>query len=204
MLSNPSGRAFSRLFMWGRASTAEPNDKWIRVKELFRLYVWLPSTTSNTATPTNRYRFSISRGQLRTITDPPMLWPISFEKEASTKSMNQIRMLYLLKKWDILRDPGKGFESVRRSQRQERQSTSRCRSLLWMMSFLRIFGQEKFPKSKSNMGLLPCRLASKDNTPHSPFVVSVTSLAKQAKLRPEYPAPWWQIITVPLLSFGGV
>lgn len=27
MLSNPSGRAFSRLFMWGRASTAEPNDR---------------------------------------------------------------------------------------------------------------------------------------------------------------------------------
>jgi hypothetical protein len=36
-------------------------------------HVWLPSTTSNTATPTIRYFFSISRGQLRTITDPPML-----------------------------------------------------------------------------------------------------------------------------------
>ena len=85
-------------------------------------------------------------------------------------------------------DPEKGFESIRKSQQQERQSTSHCRSLLWKMSFLK-FCQEKFFKTRSNIDLLPCRLASKENTPHSPFVVSVTSLAKQAKLRPVYPAP---------------
>ena len=30
--------------------------------------------------------------------------------------MNEIRMLYLLKNWDNLMDPEKGFESIRKSQ----------------------------------------------------------------------------------------
>ena len=87
-------------------------------------------------------------------------------------------------------DPEKWFELIRKSQRQELQSTSHCRLLLWWkMSFLG-FCQEKFLKSNPVWTCyLPCRLASKENTPHSPFVISVTSLAKQAKLRPEYPAP---------------
>jgi hypothetical protein len=35
------------------------------------------------------------------------------------------------------------FESIRKSQQQERQSINRCPSLLWKMSFLG-FCQEKF------------------------------------------------------------
>lgn len=51
-------------------------------------------------------------------------------------------------------DPEKWFELIRKSQRQERQSTSHCRSLLWWkMSFLG-FCQEKFLKKQSNMDLL--------------------------------------------------
>ena len=37
---------------------------------------------------------------------------------------------------------------------------------------------------------LPCLLASMDITPHSPWVISATSLAKHAKESPENPAPW--------------
>ena len=42
-------------------------------------------------------------------------------------------------------DPRKEFESIRKSQQQERQSTSHCQSLLWKMSSLGIC-QEKFLK----------------------------------------------------------
>lgn len=42
-------------------------------------------------------------------------------------------------------DPRKGFESIRKSQQQERQSTSHCRGLLWKMSSLG-FCQEIFLK----------------------------------------------------------
>ena len=100
------------------------------------MYVWLPSTTSNTATPTIRYLFSISRGQPRTITDPPMLWPTSFGKKKQSTKIHKRNMLYLLKERDNLMDPEKGFEPIRKSQQQERQLTSHCRSLLWKMSFL--------------------------------------------------------------------
>lgn len=50
-------------------------------------YVYpVPSTTSSTTTPAIRYFFSISLGQPRTTTDPPMLWPTSFEKAINENS----------------------------------------------------------------------------------------------------------------------
>lgn len=98
-LSNPSGREFRSLCMKGKASMAVPIE--------FR--IWLcqssssgsdhrdrPSTTSRTATPATLYFASRRRGQVLTITDPPMLCPTncfdSVKRHQDIRSDAQVRM----------------------------------------------------------------------------------------------------------------
>jgi hypothetical protein len=47
-------------------------------KDAGREVIEVPSTTSMTATPVTRYFDSSKIGLLRTITDPPMLWPTNY------------------------------------------------------------------------------------------------------------------------------
>jgi hypothetical protein len=98
MLLNPSGQEFIRLFMWGRASTAEPNDKSSERKRIVQsAYNYPRQRLILPTTPAIRYLFWISPGQLQTATDPFILWPTSFEKLMNTKPLENKDKIFTTK-----------------------------------------------------------------------------------------------------------
>ena len=137
MLSNPSGRAFSRLFMWGRASTAVPNDKWISF--FLRRIVQSVYDYPRPRLIRPLQRFGISFQSVEDSCGPQLTLPC-YDQRALGKQSTQIhgrtRISRLQEKWDNVMDLEIGFESFRKSRQQEHRSTSRCRSLLLKMSFL--------------------------------------------------------------------